>query len=107
MTPVVDRARGTGWCLTRPLQHWPRYGSSYREKAGRYGGLSRPTRLLVHYGRAFIYSTPWHGPGYGTLSDVVQSAAEVVASGKSRTYGPPFGNVLRHTLFTVNWALSG
>lgn len=49
------------------------------EKIKRYGGLSRPVRLLVHYGQAALYNTPYHGPNT-ELADVAMIAAHAVAA---------------------------
>ena len=47
---------------------------------GRYGGLTTPARLLVYYGRAFAYNTPYWGVETREFRDVATAAAEVVAN---------------------------
>jgi cytolysin (calcineurin-like family phosphatase) len=49
-------------------------------KIKHYGGLSRPVRLLVHYGKAVVYNTPWYGPSCRTFCDVAEAAAGTVAN---------------------------
>ncbi len=51
-----------------------------RSKIERYGGLSRPVRLLVHYGKAVAYNTPWYGVHFREFRDVAVGAAQVVKS---------------------------
>ena len=49
------------------------------EKVKRYGGLSHPVRLLVYYGQAALYNTPYHGPNT-ELVDVAMIAARAVVT---------------------------
>ena len=49
------------------------------EKIKRYGGLSHPVRLLVYYGQAALYNTPYHGPNT-ELVDVAMIAARAVVT---------------------------
>lgn len=48
-------------------------------KIARYGPLSIPPRLLVHYGQAAVYNTPFTGPGIHEFEDVARVAAQMVA----------------------------
>ncbi len=50
-----------------------------RAKIGHYGGLSRPVRLLVYYGKAVAYNTPYHGIKIREFEDVAAIAAAAVA----------------------------
>jgi hypothetical protein len=52
-------------------------------KIGGYGGLVRPVRLVVYYGMAVAYNTPWYGIHYRDFRDVAKAAAEMV-KGQSR-----------------------
>jgi hypothetical protein len=49
-----------------------------QEKINGYGGLVRPVRLIVYYGMAVAYNTPWYGIRYREFSDVAQAGAEMV-----------------------------
>ncbi len=53
--------------------------AAVKEKIKHYGRLSRPVRLLVHYGQAALYNTPYHGPDT-EFADVALIAARAVAS---------------------------
>jgi len=54
--------------------------SILHSKINHYGGLSRPVRLLVYYGRAVAYNTPWHGLEFHDFQDVAEAAANVVGT---------------------------
>jgi len=53
--------------------------SVVEEKVKHYGGLTRPVRLLVHYGQAALYNTPYHGPNT-ELADIAMITARAVAA---------------------------
>jgi hypothetical protein len=52
--------------------------SVLQSKIDRYGGLSQPVRLLVYYGKAIAYNTPWRGPEFREFRDVAEAAASIV-----------------------------
>jgi hypothetical protein len=49
-----------------------------KQKVSRYGRFSRPTRLVIHYGRAMAYNTPYLGVDARDFADVAALAADVV-----------------------------
>jgi hypothetical protein len=57
--------------------------SVLHSKIDHYGGFSRPLRLLVYYGKAIAYNTPWHGLEFREFRDVAEAAASIVG-GQSR-----------------------
>jgi len=50
-----------------------------RSKLKRYGGLASSTRLLVYYGRAIAYNTPYYGVEVRSFRQVAELAAEIVS----------------------------
>lgn len=64
---------GSDWALDilhKRLQH----------KIAHYGGLARPVRLLVHYGKAAAYNTPYQGIEISEFRDVAAASVSVVAN---------------------------
>ena len=47
-------------------------------KIQRYGRFTRPTRLIIYYGKAIAYNTPYIGVETREFSDVAARSAEVV-----------------------------
>ena len=89
--PAVVGDRKRSWPVGEPWIIMEGAGGSYnsepaiealvaavKEKIRHYGGLSRPVRLLVHYGQAALYNTPYHGPNT-ELADVAMIATRAVA----------------------------
>jgi hypothetical protein len=52
--------------------------SGIESKVKRYGGFNTPVRLLVHYGRAFAYNTPYIGIETSDFGDVARVIAQRV-----------------------------
>jgi hypothetical protein len=50
-----------------------------QDKIAHYGGLARPVRLLVHYGKAAAYNTPYQGIEIWEFRDVAAATVNVVA----------------------------
>jgi hypothetical protein len=48
------------------------------QKIRRYGRFTRPTRLIIYYGRAVAYNTPYLGIETREFADLAALAAEVV-----------------------------
>jgi hypothetical protein len=52
--------------------------SILQTKLESYGGLHPHTRLLVYYGSAVAYNTPWYDIAFRKFSDVAEKAAQLV-----------------------------
>jgi hypothetical protein len=84
------RPKGLSWIFAKlPVRSYSpdtaldALGSILLSKIDHYGGLSRPVRLLVYYGKAIAYNTPWHGLDFREFRDVAEAAASIVG-GQSR-----------------------
>ena len=89
--PAVVAGRVRPWPESQPWIFVELPGGSYapdtalgalaeilKQKIGRYGRFSRPTRLVVHYGKAILYNTPYIGVETQDFADVAALAADVV-----------------------------
>lgn len=59
-----------------------------QDKIRAYGGLHNPVRLLVYYGLAVAYNTPWYGVNFRKFQDVAMAASQNVTgqSGFEKIY---------------------
>jgi hypothetical protein len=56
------------------------------KKLAHYGGTASGAWLVVHYGRAALYNTPFHGLAITTFEDVARVASKELA-GKPVSFG--------------------
>jgi hypothetical protein len=89
--PAVVASRKQPWPAGQPWIFVELPGGSYspdtalgaladilKQKIDHYGPFSRPTRLVIHYGKAVAYNTPYLGVETRDFADVVALAADVV-----------------------------
>lgn len=89
--PVVVAGRTRAWPAEQPWIFVEIPGGAYSpetalgaladiltQKLGHYGRFSRPTRLVIHYGKAVAYNTPYLGVETRDFEDVAARAAAVV-----------------------------
>lgn len=89
--PLVIRGRQRPWPTGQPWIFVKARGGSYspetaaralaailEQKIRRYGRFSRSTRLIVYYGKAVVYNTPYLGVEMREFADMAALAAEVV-----------------------------
>jgi hypothetical protein len=89
--PLVVRGRTCPWPPSQPWIFTELRGGSYtpetalralagilEHKIGRYRRLTRTTRLLIYYGKAVAYNTPYLGVDTREFADVAALAAQVV-----------------------------
>lgn len=94
--PLVVRGEERPWPPSQPWIFVEARGGSYspetavralerilEHKLGRYGRFSRPTRLIIHYGKAAAYNTPYVGVETREFSDMAALAAKAVAGQKA------------------------
>jgi hypothetical protein len=90
--PLVVRGAPRPWPEGRPWIFVELRGGSYSpetalaalrgilaQKINHYGRFSRPTRLIIYYGKAIVYNTPYLGVETRAFADVAAQAAAVVA----------------------------
>jgi len=88
--PLNVRGTDRPWPDGQPFINFRAHGSFYSpetaiaalervvsDKLSRYGPLPRPTRLIIHYGRALMHNTPYYGPHTRSFADVARKAAEI------------------------------
>lgn len=89
--PLVVRGEARPWPESQPWIFVELRGGSYspetalravagilEQKVRRYGRFMRPTRLIIYYGKAVAYNTPYVGIETREFADVAAHAAEVV-----------------------------
>lgn len=89
--PLVVRGQARPWPSGQPWVFTELRGGSYspetalralagilEQKIRRYGRFSRPTRLLIYYGKAVAYNTPYLGVETREFVDVAALAAQAV-----------------------------
>ena len=94
--PLVVRGETRPWAAGQPWIFTELPGGSYSpetsftalgdilsQKISHYGRFSRPTRLVVYYGKAVVYNTPYIGVETREFADVAARAAGVVHGQKA------------------------
>ncbi len=90
--PLVVRGAPRPWPEGQPWIFVELRGGSYSpetalaalrgilaQKINHYGRFARPTRLIIHYGKAVAYNTPYLGVETRDFADVAAQAAAVIA----------------------------
>jgi len=90
--PLVVRGVARPWAKSQPWIVVKSGATSYssdsslralvtvlEQKIRHYGHLSRPTRLIIHYDKAFAYNTPFVGVQTEDFADVALFASQAVA----------------------------
>jgi hypothetical protein len=87
--PLQKRPAGIPWIfVSRATSYSPSSAlnalkEAMSAKVNRYGHFKEPVRLLVHYGRAAAYNTPFIGARIHEFQDVAEAAARMAAGQKT------------------------